>query len=102
MCKDDEPRDFVTIDKCLYGCRNQLGFITYNPNKPAKYRINLKCLNEVGFPYTYHSEVFAGRFELEVEAEYYIPTAQGVTQVGCLVSWLFCLSISLLVTWPGR
>ena len=70
MFKD--PGDFVTIDKCLYGCRNQLGFKTYNPNKPAKYGINLKCLNEVA--YTYHSKVFAGRPELEAEAEFYIPT----------------------------
>ena len=73
------PYDFLTIDECLYQCRNQLGFKTYNPNKPAKYGINIKCLNEVEFPYTHASEVYAGK-PAEIEgAQHFIPTTQGVT-----------------------
>lgn len=67
------PEDWVTIDECLYACRNELAFKTYNPNKPAKYGINIKCLNAVIYPYTYHSEVFAGKPELFQEAEHYCP-----------------------------
>ena len=73
------PGDFVTIDECLYACRNQIGFKTFNPNKPSKYGINIKCLNEVSFPYTYRSEVFAGKPDNLVGAQYYTPTTQGVT-----------------------
>ena len=103
--KTVNPGDFVTIDECLYGCRNQLGFKTYNPNKASKYGINLKCLNKVAFPYTYHSEVFAGRPELEAEAEYYIPTTQGVTlrlvvwSVGCFVCRSVCWLLGQVLSW---
>ena len=67
------PEDWVTKDECLYACRNELAFKTYNPNKPAKYGINIKCLNAVIYSYTYHSEVFAGKPELVEHAKHYCP-----------------------------
>ena len=73
------PGDFVTIDECLYALRNKLSFKTYNPNKPSKYGINVKCLNEVVFPYTYRSEVFAGKPEVLEGAEFYIPSTHRIT-----------------------
>ena len=71
--------DFYTIDECLYALRNPLTFKVYNPNKPGKYGINIKCLNEVLFAYTYRSEPFAGKPENVVGARYYEPTTLGVT-----------------------
>ena len=53
--------------------------MTYNPNKPAKYGINIKCLNEVRFPFTYRIEVFAGKPEDVAGAEHYVPTTHGIT-----------------------
>ena len=78
MCsKAVNPSSYITINECLYGCRNQIGFKTYNPNKPAKYGINLNCLNEVRFPDTFHIEVFAGKPELHKNAEFYLPAPMG-------------------------
>ena len=54
------PSDYVTIDECLYASRNHVGFRTFNPNKPARYGINIKCLNDASFPFCYRSEVYAG------------------------------------------
>ena len=34
--------DYCTIDECLYSCRNRMPFKSYNPNKSAKYGINIK------------------------------------------------------------
>ena len=37
MCsKTVKPGSYITIDKCLYGCRNILGIKTYKANKPPK------------------------------------------------------------------
>ena len=71
--------DLCTIDECLYPCRNRLSFKTYNPNKPAKYGILIKCLNEVSFPFTYRSVVFAGKPELVQEAQYHTPSTHDAT-----------------------
>ena len=69
----------MTIDECLYNCRNQWAGKVYNPNKPHPYGINFKCLNEVLFPYTYRSEVYAGKPDIE-DLEYYIPNTLGITK----------------------
>ena len=71
--------DYGAVDECLYACRNQLGFKTYNPNKPAKYGINIKCLNEVRCAYTHRSEVFAGKPVEQGHTPYYIPNTEGIT-----------------------
>ena len=71
--------DFGAIDKCLQAMRNRIGFKTYNPNKPAKYGINIKCLNEVRMAYTHRSEVFAGKPEIQGQTPYYNPSTEAVT-----------------------
>ena len=48
--------DWAAIDECLYSCRNALSFKVFNPNKPGKYGLLFKCLNEIQFPYTFRSE----------------------------------------------
>ena len=69
----------MTIDECLYNCRNQWAGKVYKHNKPHPYGINFKCLNEVLFPYTYRSEVYAGKPDIE-DLEYYIPNTLGITK----------------------
>ena len=43
--------------------RNQIGIKQYNPNKPAKYGLLFKSLNDARYPYTYQSIVYAGKPE---------------------------------------
>ena len=72
---------FGTIDECLYACRNQVAFRQYNKSKPAKYGILIKCVNEVSFPYTHHSAVFAGKPQVIEDGmnPYYTNTVLEVT-----------------------
>ena len=70
---------FVAIDECLYSCRNRIAFKQYNPSKPAKYGILFKCLNEVKYPFTHRSEVFAGRPVDTENAPYYFKTTEQLT-----------------------
>ena len=55
---------YITVDECLYSCRNQFVGKVYNPNKPAKFGINFKSLNDATFSYTYRSEVYCRKPEL--------------------------------------
>ena len=41
--------------------KNQISIKQYNPNKPAKYGLLFKFLNDGCFPYTYNSLVYAGK-----------------------------------------
>ena len=41
--------------------RNQIGIKQYNPNKPAKYGLLFKSLNDARYPYTYQGIVYAGK-----------------------------------------
>lgn len=71
---------WAAIDECLYPCRNKLAFKQYNPNKPAKYGILFKELNEAGgAPFTHRSEVFAGRPVVPGMTQYHQPTTEGIT-----------------------
>ena len=71
--------DYGAVDEDLVACRNALGFKVFNPNKPAKYGINFKCLNEVRFAYTHRSEVFAGKPKVQGHTPYYIPHTEDIT-----------------------
>ena len=53
--------------------RNQVSIKQYDPNKPAKYGLLFKSLNDARFPYTYNSLVYAGKPE-QVGGPYYIDT----------------------------
>lgn len=68
---------WVTIDECLYPSRGRQPAKCYNPSKPAKYGVNMKDLNEVTFPFTYGSQVYAGK--PEQPGDYHIPTTEGIT-----------------------
>ena len=47
------PSEYLSIDETLYPMRTQVGIKQYNPNKPAKYGLLFKSLNDARFPYTY-------------------------------------------------
>lgn len=55
------PSDYLTIDETLYPMRTQIAFKQYNPDKPAKYGMLFKSLNDARFSYTYKSVVYAGK-----------------------------------------
>ena len=40
------PSEYLSIDETLYPMRNQISFKQYNPNKPAKYGLLFKSLND--------------------------------------------------------
>eukprot|EP00112_Aurelia_sp_Birch-Aquarium-sp1_P021632 Seg5874.3 transcript_id=Seg5874.3/GoldUCD/mRNA.D3Y31 product="hypothetical protein" protein_id=Seg5874.3/GoldUCD/D3Y31 len=52
--------------------RNQISFKQYNPDKPAKYGMLFKSLNDARFPFTYKSVVYAGKPEVEKDAPYFL------------------------------
>ena len=62
----------------MYACRNQVAFRQYNPNKPARYGLLFKCLNEVRVPYTHRSEAYAGKPAVE-GGGYHFPTVEEIT-----------------------
>ena len=57
------PSEYLAIDGTLYTVRNQISLKQYNPNKPAKYGLLCKSLNDARFPHTYNSLVYAGKPE---------------------------------------
>ena len=46
------PSRYLTVDETLYPMRHQIAFQQYNPNKPHKYGLLCKSLNDSSFPYT--------------------------------------------------
>ena len=44
-----------------YHIRHQIVFCQYNPNKPHKYGLPWKSLNDVRFPYTYKGVSYAAK-----------------------------------------
>ena len=57
------PSEYLAINETLYAMRNQNSIKQYNPNKPAKYGLLFKPLNDARFPYKYNSLVHAGKPE---------------------------------------
>ena len=53
--------DFLSLDETLYPMRIHVGFKQYNPDKPAKYGMLFKSLNDAWHCYTYRSFVYAGK-----------------------------------------
>ena len=45
------PSEYFAINETLYAMRNQISIKQYNPNKPAKYGLLFKSLNDACFPY---------------------------------------------------
>ena len=41
--------------------RHQIAFRQYNPNKPHKYGVLLKSMNDARFPYTYKALPYAAK-----------------------------------------
>ena len=47
------PSEYLSIDETLYAMRHHIDFRQYNPNKPAKYGLLYKSLNDARFPFIY-------------------------------------------------
>ena len=70
---------WLAADENLFSYRGAIAFRTYNPSKPAKYGLLIKCLNEVLFPYVYRAEPFLGKPQDTANAEYYVPKTMDIT-----------------------
>ena len=57
------PSEYLSIDETLYPMRQQIAFHQYNPNKPHRYGLLLKSLNDVRFPYTYKAVSYAAKLK---------------------------------------
>ena len=55
------PSEYLTIDETLYPMRHQIAFRQYDPNKPHKYGVLFKSLNEARFPYIFKSVPYAAK-----------------------------------------
>ena len=53
--------EYLSIDEILYPMKHQIGFCQYNPNRPAKYGLLLKSLNDARFSFTYQSIPYCGK-----------------------------------------
>ena len=69
--------DYLAIDQTLYPMQYQSAFRQYNPNKPHKYGVLLKSLNDAHFPYKYKALPYApkttagdGPFHISSTADY--------------------------------
>ena len=47
------PSEYLSLDETLYPMRHQIAFRQYNPNKPHKYGLLVKSLNDAHVPFTY-------------------------------------------------
>ena len=50
LSKHVAPSEYLSIDDILYPIRQQIAFRQYNPNKPRRYGLLLKPLNDARFP----------------------------------------------------
>ena len=55
------PSEYLSLDETLYPMRNKVAFRQYNPDKPAKYGMLFKSINDARICYTYRSVVYAGK-----------------------------------------
>ena len=55
------PSEYLTIDETFYPMRHQIAFHQYSPNKPRKYGVLLKLLNDVRFLHTDKALPYAGK-----------------------------------------
>ena len=54
------PSEYLSLDETLYPMDN-VTLKQYNPDKPAKYGVLFKSLNDARHSYTYRSLVYAGK-----------------------------------------
>ena len=61
LAKVMAPSEFLALDETLYPMRHQIAFRHYIPNKPARYGVLFRSLNDSTYPYTYRCEIYAGK-----------------------------------------
>ena len=61
LSKHVAPSEYLSIDETLYPMRQQIAFHKYNTNKPHRYGLLLKSLNDARFPYTYKAVPYAAK-----------------------------------------
>ena len=69
------PSEYLSIDETLYSMRHQINFRQYNPNKPAKYGLLYKSLNDAHFAFTYQVIPYCGRPE-DGTGPYYLSSTE--------------------------
>ena len=69
------PSEYLTIDEIFYPTRHQIAFRQYSPNKPHKYGVLLKSLNDARFLYTYKALPYAAKPTVGDEPFYISSTA---------------------------
>ena len=69
------PSEYLSIDETLFAMRHQIGFRQYNPNKPAKYGLLYKSLNDARFPFTYQIIPYSGK-PVDGDGPYYLKTTE--------------------------
>ena len=79
------PSEYLSIDETLYAMRHQINFRQYNPNKPAKYGLLYKSLNDARFPFTYQVVPYCGK-PVDGDGPYYLNATEDY--VKCLVQAL--------------
>ena len=55
------PNEYLLIDETLYAMHHQIKFRQYNPNKPTKYGLLYKSLNDARFPFIYQVVPYCGK-----------------------------------------
>ena len=73
------PLPYLTIDETLYSLLYQISFMQYNPNKPHKYALLPKSLNDVRFPFTHKTTLYAGK-PTNGDGSYYIDLTENYVQ----------------------
>ena len=69
------PSEYLSIDETLYAMRHQIGFRQYNPNKPAKYGLLYKSLNDARFLFTYQIIPYSGK-PVDGDGPYYLKATE--------------------------
>ena len=65
------PTEYLSLDETLYPMRTQISFKQYSPNKPARYGLLFKSLNDARFSCTYKTLVYAGK-PISEPSEYFV------------------------------
>ena len=74
------PSEYLSIDETLYSICLQINFREYNPNKPAKYGLLYKSLNDAGFASTYQIIPYCGRPE-DGTGPYYLSLTEDYVKI---------------------
>ena len=61
LSKYVSPSEYLSIDETLYLMRQQIAFRQYNHNKPHRYGLLLKPLNDARIPYIYKAVLYAAK-----------------------------------------